>query len=91
MTKNNDIVFNINDPIHIETRCYDGGFEVEIIGSIKGTFRRKIVKIKFERWWVQYIARIVNQVLTFESDELKRIKNCVAVRLGNSVEVSHDD
>ena len=61
-------------PFHAEIRRYEGGFEWTFYCDINGAFgRRKIFKLKFDRWWLIYLAKDIKKVLDEEQKELDRL------------------
>ena len=73
MKKKKDIVINI-EPHYSKIERYEGGFQWRFYTYMKNEQnRRKIIKIKFERWWLSHLAADLKRILLEEDDELKRL------------------
>lgn len=78
--KKKDTVINL-EPFHTVIRRYEGGFEWQFWDNIGDDYsRKKIVKLKFERWWLSYLARDIAKVLAEEESELKRLRDLCAIK-----------
>ena len=71
-TKKN-VVINIK-PFNSSIRRHEGGFVWTFTSDIGGDCNRhKIINIKFDRWWLIYLAGDLRKVIKEEKDELNRI------------------
>lgn len=70
--KKRDITINVK-PFGAEIRRYEGGF-IWTFRSIMGdSGRRKIINVRFDRWWISHLAKDLKNVLNEEKIELKRL------------------
>jgi len=75
--KKKDLVINI-DPFHAKIRTHEKGFTWSFFAPINGQFdRKKIINIKFERWWLVYLSNDLKKVIESEKTELDRLVNLV--------------
>ena len=73
MARKEKIVSNY-EPCHSEIRRYEGGFDWVFHDYTKDG-RPKLVKMKFPRWWLTYLARDLRKVLNEEAAEVDRLFN----------------
>lgn len=61
--KKKDVVINI-EPFHAEVKTYrDGRFELWFYSRVRNDHtRKKIVKIKFKGWWLNFVASMLWKV-----------------------------
>ena len=71
MSKSNDVVINIV-PFNTEIQTYEGGFTWTFWHDMPNGKTKK-VKLKFDRWWMSYLARDLQKVLKNEYAELARL------------------
>lgn len=71
--KKKDLTINIK-PFHAEIRRYEGGF-IWTFKSLMNTAdsRRKIINVRFDRWWIGHLANDLKKVLDEEMIELNRL------------------
>jgi hypothetical protein len=75
-----DLVINLK-PFMTEIRHFEGGFEWTFYATMAGNgCRRKRVRIRFERWWLTYLAKDLKKVLQAEIDELQRLQDLMGFK-----------
>jgi len=81
--KKKDIKINIK-PFSTEIRRYEGGFDWSFYAPIAGNHRRrKIVTMKFERWWLVYLSQDLKKMLDEEKAELARLVELTGFKENN--------
>ncbi len=74
MKQKKDVVINV-EPSNASIRRYKGGFEWTFSVTMKDQgFRRKRINMKFERWWLTYLAKDLRKVLEEEWEEIERLQ-----------------
>ena len=83
MARKKDVVINV-DPLYVESRSFEDGFELRATCPMKSGNRRKIIKMKFKRWQVVYLASELKKIIDFEKEELARIVDLVGFKDGEA-------
>ena len=63
------------DPNHCSIRRYEGGFTWTFYGTPVNGSNKHEINIKFERWWLVYLAEDLKEVLKEEEEEIKRLRS----------------
>lgn len=74
MTKIKEVVQNIK-PYHSEIRTYEKGFTWTFHANMTNgdDSKIKVIRLKFDRWWIIYLAKELISVLVWERAEVNRI------------------
>lgn len=79
-SKKKDVIINVK-PFAVKSRTFEKGFELSFYSPIKGAGnRRKIINVKFDRWWVIYLAKELKKIIESEKKELERIIDLTGFR-----------
>lgn len=73
--KKKDVIIN-GRPFNSRIRRHEGGFEWSfwIHNKLTGN-RMKIINLRFDRWWLVYLAKDIKKVLDEEQTEMERLKD----------------